>query len=283
MSHSADQLLAHPKTQADLDMIIAHPRACYMLVGAPRSGRLASALYVARMLHCGGQEGCAGCKRIMAGTDPDVLRISPNDKGTITIEMAHDLVSSLGKHSSRKEATRVVVIESAERMTSAAQNALLKVIEEPPANTIFLLLVSNTKGVLATIKSRCQSVYIRPVSEEQIKEHGGIDLLEIARGRAGLVMDLMSSPEQNDINFNIISRAQEIMSASSFERMVLVDKLATDKNQDEIIDALAYLVCKAARTQNTPSQALQSMQNYFIYSNAGVAGKHALTEMMIRL
>lgn len=266
-------MLAHPKTKADLDVVITSPRACYLLVGVPGSGKLASALYVAKMLHCGGQEGCTGCKRIMAGTDPDVLRISPNEKGTITIEMAHDLVSSLSKHPNRKDAKRVVIIESSERMTIAAQNALLKVIEEPPAHTIFLLLMSNTDGVLSTIKSRCQVIYIRPVA----------DLPEVARGRAGLAMDLADHPEQNDIQLYIISQAQEILSASPLERMLLVEKLTTDKSKDEIIETLAYLVSKAAREQNTSSQALQSMQNYFIYSSAGVANKHALMEMMIRL
>lgn len=267
-----NHLLAHPKTKADLDGIVAHPRACYMLVGARYSGKLASALYVAKMLHCGGQEGCVSCKRIMAGTDPDVLHVSPNEKGSITIEIAHSVVDSLSKHASRKEATRVVIIESAERMTIPAQNALLKVIEEPPANTVFLLLMGNTQGVLSTIKSRCQTIYVRPVS----------GLLELARGRAGLVMAI-NSDIQMDIQKDIRSCAQAIMSASSFERMLLVDKLASDKDQDEILDWVAYLTSQAARQQNTPSQALQSMQNYFIYTNANVAGKHALTEMMIRL
>lgn len=279
MSH----LLAHPKTKADLEVIVADPRACYMLVGAPRSGRLASALFVTTRLHCGGQEGCTGCKRIIAGTDPDVLRLTPNEKGAITIEMAHGLVDSLGKHPSRAGATRVVIVEAAERMTIPAQNALLKVIEEPPANTVILLLVGSLNGVLSTIKSRCQAIYIRSVSVKQIQEFGASQFIETARGRAGLIMDMMSLPEQNDIIFDIISRADEIMSASSFQRMVLVDKLTADKNQAEIIEWVAYKVSQALRTQNASSQALQSMQNYFIYSSAGVANKHALMEMMIRL
>lgn len=266
-------LVAHPKTKEGLDAIAANPRACYMLVGARYSGKLASALYVAKTLHCGGQEGCTGCKRIMVGTDPDVRRVAPNEKGTITIEMAHDLVSSLSKHPNRKGATRVVIIEAAERLTIPAQNALLKVIEEPPANTVFLLLLRDINGVLSTIKSRCQVVYVRPVA----------DLPELARGRAGLAMELADHPELNDIQKDIISQAQNILSAQPFEKMLLVDKLSKDSNQDEIIDALAYLVSKAARDKNTTSQALQSMQNYFIYSNAGVASKHALMEMMIRL
>jgi DNA polymerase III delta prime subunit len=252
------QLIAHPKTKDDLDAIVEAPRACYMLVGARYSGKLASALYVANKLH---------------SSQFNRLHIKPNDKGTITIEMAHELIDSLSKKAHQKDAVRVVIIESAERMTIPAQNALLKSIEEPPANTMFLLLLSNVQGVLSTIRSRCQVIYMRPVA----------GLPELARGRAGLAMELQDHPEQHDIQDAIISRAKEILSARPFDRMLLVDKLSTDKDQSEIIEALAYLASKAARGQNASSQALQSMQNYFIYSNAGVASKHALTEMMIRL
>jgi len=280
-------LLAHFKTKDSLDAIIASPTACYMLVGAPRSGRMASGLYVASQLHCGGQEGCAGCRRIMTGSDPDTLRIAPNEKGTITIEMAHNLVGSLSKHANRLGATRIVIIQSAERMTTAAQNALLKVIEEPPANTLFMLVLEDRRGVLPTIVSRCQTVYVRPVSDQAIREYGGPQLVELARNRAGLVMDILNAPEslgtQMDIRKDTQARANTILSVSTFERMILVDELAKSSDLKEIIDNLAYNVLKSAREQNASSQALQSMQKYFIYGNAGVAAKHALTEMMIRL
>jgi len=266
------QFVTHDKTKADLEAIITSPKASYMLVGSRWSGKRASALYVAKMLHCGAQEGCAGCKRIEAGTDPDVLQVVPNEKGSITIEMAHNLVDSLAKKAHRADVTRVVIIESAESMTIAAQNALLKVIEEPPAKTIFLLLANSAGGLLPTIKSRSQIIYMRPVESD-----------ELVRGRAGLAMQLTNSSEQKDIQLSIQNRAKEIMSASTFDRIILVDKLATDKDREEIIDWLSYLIREQARHQNPTSQSLQSMQNYFIDTNAGVAAKHALTEMMIRL
>jgi len=253
-----NKLLAHPKTKDDLDAIVAAPRACYMLVGPRYSGKLASALYVADKLN---------------SDQFDRLHIKPNDKGSITIEMAHNLVAELSKKPTRATATRIVIIKSAESMTGAAQNALLKVIEEPPSKTIFLLLVSNVHELLPTIKSRCQTIYIRPVTEGP----------EIARGRAGLIMEMLTSPEENTTIFNSISFANDILAASPFERILLVDKLVSDKNQAEIIDTIAYKLSKSVRDQNTPSKSLQSMQNYFIYSNAGVNNKHALTEMIIRL
>lgn len=230
------QFIAHEKTKADLDAIVASPKGAYMLVGPRWSGKRAAADYVADKLGSGTY---------------DQLRILPNEKGTISIEIAHSLVDQLSRKPN-SDAIRIVIVESAEAMTTAAQNALLKIIEEPPRNTIFLLLVSNVAGLLPTIKSRCQVIYVRPI------------------------------PGKN-IHNDIISRAEEIMSASLFDRIILIDKLAIDKDKDQIIDALAYLVSRQARKQNATSQSLQSMQNYFIDSNAGVAAKHALTEMMIRL
>jgi len=219
-----------------LDAIIASPSACYLFVGHQTSAKLAAAEFVSKGLNC---------------TSFDTLRLKPNEKGSITIEMAHEVVSSLTKRSNRSDGHRIVIIESAERMTTQAQNALLKVIEEPPTGTIFILLVSSKKGVLATIASRCQVVYIRPTEEE--------------------------------IDPVIKHRVEEIISAGPMERIKLVDDLAKRPDLAAIIDYLAASVSKSARMQNATSQSLQSMQNYFIYSSAGVASKHALTEMMIQL
>lgn len=223
-----------------------------MLVEPRHGASLDNALNIAKQLHCGAQKGCVGCKRIMAGTDPDVIVVSPNEKNTITIEMAHDVVDKLGKRASRPDATRIVIIESTKQMTIAAQNTLLKVIEEPPAHTIFLLLAKTSNDVLATIKSRSQVVFIK-------------------------------ADESTVVNPDIIAQARTILSSSPFERILLVDKLSSDKELPHILDQLAIEVSLAVREQKASSQALKSMQNYFIDSNAGVANKHALTEMMIRL
>jgi DNA polymerase-3 subunit delta' len=209
--------------------------------------------------------------------------MAPNEKGTITIEMAHELVDQLSKRAHRQGAQRVVIIQSAQRMTSAAQNALLKLIEEPPADTILLLIMDNKESVLRTIASRCQVVYVRPVTDTQIAEYGYAEITEIARGRAGLVMDVVKQPELKEVYGEVMDQAKQILAANPFERLAIVDSLASHKHKDEIIESLANEVSRTARTENDTSQSLQSMQNYFIYSNAGVASKHALTEMMIRL
>ncbi len=77
------------------------------------------------------------------------------EKTSILISQIHDLVKQLSVTSSRP---RVVWIEEADKLTVPAQNALLKLLEEPPSNTRLLLTAGNPHSLLATIRSRCQVV-----------------------------------------------------------------------------------------------------------------------------
>lgn len=192
-----------------------------MLVGEKGSGKLMSARYIAEKLKV---------------AKLDALHVKSNEKGSITIEMAHELLDNLGKHASQLNGYRTVIVESAEAMTIPAQNALLKVIEEPPARTIFLLLVSNSRSILSTIRSRCQTIYVRLLNEVPASH----EVQQLARGRAGLAMELLDSAKSNDIQMDIQNdirkRAKEILEASPLERIVLVDKLAGESHQGVAID-----------------------------------------------
>lgn len=249
------QLRAHALTKEALDAIVAAPASAYILTGERYAGKRQCAEYVAEQLHC-------------QPNSPDHIVIEPNDKQTITIEMAHDVVRRLGTRLFDARAYRVVIIEYADHMTIQAQNALLKVIEEPPNRTLFLLLTTTPSGLLETIRSRCQTVFVRPVVTN-----------DVARGRAELVDNSEALAEQQIYR----DQARSIVSASIFDRIAMVDSLAKSANLADIIDWLAYELSNAVRTQKATGEKLQIMQNYFIYDHANVGRKHALMELMIRL
>jgi DNA polymerase-3 subunit delta' len=109
-------------------------------------------------------------RRMPADHHPDLQLVFPEeDKRTISVEQIREAGRRLGLKSLAGNA-KVVVIEPAEAMTASAGNALLKTLEEPTADT-YLWLVSHQPGGLSpTIRSRCQTLLVRPPSTEQALE-----------------------------------------------------------------------------------------------------------------
>ena len=90
-----------------------------------------------------------------------------NKQGNIGVDEAEDVVKRL-QLKSYEGGYKVMIIWMAEKMNIAAANKLLKLIEEPPKNTVFLLLTENEEQIINTIKSRCQALHFPVLSEQDI-------------------------------------------------------------------------------------------------------------------
>lgn len=135
----------------------------WLITGPPGSGRSVAALCFAAALQCtsDGTPGCGGCRACittMAGTHADVRRTIPEGL-SIGVRAMRDIVQI----ASRRPGTgrwQIVVIEDADRLTEGAANALLKVVEEPPPSTVFLLCAPSVdpEDISITLRSRCRHV-----------------------------------------------------------------------------------------------------------------------------
>ena len=85
------------------------------------------------------------------------MSLVPNEKGTITVEMAREII---GQASYRpfEARRRVVVVDDADSLQPAAQNALLKTLEEPPPSSMFVLVTARPDSLLETVRSRCPRI-----------------------------------------------------------------------------------------------------------------------------
>ncbi|WP_369047694.1 ATP-binding protein [Tenacibaculum sp. UWU-22] len=90
-----------------------------------------------------------------------------NKQALIGVDEAEDIVNKL-KLKSYEGGFKVMIIWMAEKMNTTAANKLLKLIEEPPAKTVFLLVVEDESQLINTIKSRCQALHFPPLSEQDI-------------------------------------------------------------------------------------------------------------------
>ena len=142
---------------------VAH---AYAFVGPEGSGRKATALAFASALVA--PQGGPAAARVERGSHPDVHLLGPtpppsNPKGTPALRI--EAIRELERRASLKPAEaawKVFIVDEAEKMTASTPQALLKTLEEPPARTVIILVLSQIRALPATVLSRCQVVRFRP-------------------------------------------------------------------------------------------------------------------------
>ena len=155
----------HQRTKAQLKLLDQARTGSFCFSGPHRTGKFATALWLARRATCAqntGTDNCAQCKLVAAGSHPDVLVVAPLEgKAGIGIEQIQTLQQAL-KLSHQLSPRRYVLINQADSMTTEAQNSLLKVLEEPPRATTIILIATQPEQLLPTVRSRCQEINFTP-------------------------------------------------------------------------------------------------------------------------
>ena len=118
---------------------------------------------------------CASCVRIQRGVHPDVVIVEPGDTGAIKIDQIREVVERAA-YRPFEGRRRVVVIDEADALMAPAQNALLKMLEEPPSLSVFILVTTRPDMLLPTVRSRC----IRLLFTEPGTEDVDVEAREIA-------------------------------------------------------------------------------------------------------
>ncbi|TFV64117.1 DNA polymerase III subunit delta' [Geodermatophilus sp. DF01-2] len=184
MSGVWDRVIGQPAVVAELRAAVADPAAmthAWLFTGPPGSGRSVAARAFAAALQCpdGGDGTCHACRTVVAGTHADVQTVVPEGL-SIGVAEVRELVRIAGRAPSQGR-WQVVLVEDADRMTEQASNTVLKMLEEPPARTVFLLCAPSLHpdDVPVTIRSRCRVVGLRtpPVDAvaDVLVDRDGID------------------------------------------------------------------------------------------------------------
>jgi len=149
----------------------------YLLLGAPHTGKMTLATNIAQALNCDdikppcGQ--CQSCRLIAAGKHADVILTSLDSKLASRTEIGIDTIKELQRAANLppyEGKCKVLIIYEAEYLSAEASNRLLKILEEPPQNVVWLLLSAEEPRLLPTIISRCQRLILNTVPPEQIQK-----------------------------------------------------------------------------------------------------------------
>ena len=140
----------------------------YLFAGPLGSGKTETASTFARALLCknGGNDGCDTCLRVAHLTHPDFHVVTPAGVKGYVVEQILEVIKSVALAPVRAS-RKVYLLTRADLLSGHAANALLKTLEEPPSDTVFILLARNRDAVLATIVSRCQVLPFRRIPETE--------------------------------------------------------------------------------------------------------------------
>ena len=163
------QLDTQPRVRDYLTRAVEAQRTshAYLFLGAPGSGKLDAAWALAQALICerGGCGACEACVRVARRTHPDVRYLAPESATGYLIAQIRDLLEEVPLAPVRAE-RKVYILDRADQLRASSANALLKTLEEPPANVTFILLGTSADTILPTIVSRCQCVPFRLISPD---------------------------------------------------------------------------------------------------------------------
>lgn len=193
---------------------------CYIFCGPDGTGRFPLAENFSKALICrhGTACGeCTACRQFEEKTSPDLkitdLMISNGkEKTVITVDQIREIVSDVYIKPSVFN-KKIYIIKNADKMNTNAQNALLKVLEEPPQYVLFILIVKNTQSILPTILSRGTAINFSPLSDKAIKEilYEKFDteipdsMVLLSGGSAKEAYNLASSEEHRQIRSEILN------------------------------------------------------------------------------
>jgi len=164
-----DEVVGQERAVGHLRAAVAAPVHAYLLVGPPGSGKRTAAIALAAALLCpqGGCGECDVCRRVLAEVHPDLVVVERSG-AFISIEQARE-VRRLAMRSPN-EGHRKVLLLADFHLVRDAGSVLLKVLEEPPASTVFVILAEQLPPELVTIASRCVQVDFGPLSNAQVAE-----------------------------------------------------------------------------------------------------------------
>lgn len=273
--------LLHTRTKMQLDNFLKQPSHGVLLIGEDGIGKYYVATWLARQL-----------------SDEQITLLPAEDKTTISIDQIRELYAITKTGSSL-----TIIIKDAQIMRSEAQSAFLKLLEEPPKNTYFILTASSSSSILETIRSRCQKIEIlTPPKNDLLRlaesNMTGIEasqynaFLHSTKGLPGAFFTLLDSQPSAEIHKKLLSEAKLFYSGSQYDRYVLCASHNYQKDWAvQLLSILSTIVSSLMRQSNkssfvrqrilTQADLLQTTTQAVIKHNANV--KIQLTHLVENL
>lgn len=258
---------------------IAH---AYLFTGPRGTGKTTMAKLFAKALNCDDGVGhqcdhCKNCLAINEGSHPDVIEIDAASNNGV--EEARDLIDKV-KYSTILGRNKVYIIDEVHMMTPGAFNALLKTLEEPPQNVIFILATTEPHKILPTILSRCQRYDFSKLGDIDIKERMRLVLekenvpfdeeavnLIVSLSDGGMrdalsILDQVLAYSQNKL---VAGDILSIFSLESKQEKVELLKLISTGKTGNVLEKIKHYIERGTDIKRLTSDILLILKDVLIY------------------
>lgn len=216
----------------------------YIITGEKGCGKkkIADSFCMALQCENGGVDGCMechSCKQVLSDNHPDVIHLVREKENSIGVEDVRVQINNDIQIKPYSGKYKIYMIEDAHLLTTQAQNALLKTIEEPPEYVIILLLTSNRDKLLPTILSRCVTLNLRPVNiekirgylmkEMQIPDYKAAVCAAFSQGNVGRAIKLAKSEDFNEMKDMALRLVKYVKDMEVYEMAEYVRRIQEKK------------------------------------------------------
>ena len=254
---SFSEIVGHEQIKEHMQAAIRDkkPFHAYLFQGEEGVGKEALARTFAAGLQCQSEstdkpcKECVSCRQMESGNQPDVIWVT-REKASLGVDEIREQLCNTMDIKPFSSPYKIYLVPEAEKMTEAAQKALLKTIEEPPEYGIVILMTSNISALLPTIQSRCLTMEFRPLStavvESYVKEHCQVPDYQarasaaFAQGNLGKAMRYAKSEDFIERKDHIISLLRHVEQMDLSEMLAVIKDLGTRK--DEVRDYIDLMV-----------------------------------------
>ena len=254
---SFSEIVGHEQIKEHMQAAIRDkkPFHAYLFQGEEGVGKEALARMFAAGFQCQSESAdkpckeCVSCRQMESGNQPDVIWVT-REKASLGVDEIREQLCNTMDIKPFSSPYKIYLVPEAEKMTEAAQNALLKTIEEPPEYGIVILMTSNISALLPTIQSRCLTMEFRPLStavvESYVKEHCQVPDYQarasaaFAQGNLGKAMRYAKSEDFIERKDHIISLLRHVEQMDLSEMLAVIKDLGTRK--DEVRDYIDLMV-----------------------------------------
>ena len=204
------QIIGHEPQKEFLQSSVRKNRIshAYLFSGPEGVGKKLVAIGFAKLINCAKRETenldceCVSCTKIERGLNPDVLVFGYPGEKTIKVGHVRQDIERLIHLAPYENPYKVFIIDDAQRMNFNAQNAFLKTLEEPPPNSVIILITTLADLLMPTIRSRCQSVVFQPLETKEVvrflekEKPGGNDPELVSRISGGSISRALNTDEE---------------------------------------------------------------------------------------